>query len=500
MQTELLSDYLLSKIKRPETETDTETDTAKLPPLNLQLYHLIRKGILSGTFKPGLRLTSSRDLAKDLAMSRNTVMYAYEQLIAEGYLETRPGAGTFVADTVPDQITQPMPRRQHSDTSDLTLSARGRKLATQKSALNLQWGAFRTGTPDVTEFPKKVWMRLQNKVWYRSDPDLLTYAPYGGYMPLRKAISDYLKISRSVNCDASQVIITSGTQQSIDLVIKLLGNEKDTVWLEDPAYWGVRSLLSTLDVNSEPIPVDDQGIQVNVHSTTPPRFIFVTPSHQYPLGTVMSLTRRRELLQYAAKQRSWIIENDYDSEFRYGTRPLASLQGLDEHDTVLYMGTFSKTLFPALRIGFLVVPKALAEPFAVGLSQLYRSGQVFNQAILAEFMRAGHFGSHVRRMRILYSERLDVLHAAIKKHFNDHSSIIDGEAGLHLTFGLPDSCDDQAISEQARSEGIMSRPLSAYYADPSKGRRGLLLGYSCVPTEHIEPAFDRLAHIIKQHL
>ena len=495
MKAALISDFLLSKIERPEGRADT----SRTSPLNVQVYRLTREAILSGVFEPGLRLPSSRDLAKELGVSRNTILYAYEQLFAEGYLETRAGSGTFVADTVPDQITPPQSKPSESVSTGHGLSDRGRNLVASPSESYSKWGAFRTGAPDVAEFPKKVWMRLQNKVWSRSDPELLTYAPRGGHMPLREEIAHYLQISRSVNCDADQVIITSGTQQSIDLVMKLMGRSGDTVWLEDPAYWGSRSMLSSFDLDVVPVPIDEQGMQIQAQSDRPPRFIFVTPSHQYPLGTVMSLIRRRELLQYAARNQAWIVEDDYDSEFRYGTRPLASLQGLDEHGSVLYMGTFSKTMFPGLRIGFLVVPKALAQQFAVGLSELYRGGQVFNQAILTEFMRGGHFGSHIRRMRMLYSERLNVLHMAIGKHFGDYASIIDGEAGLHLTLGLPNHCNDRAISEQAKIEGIMCRPLSAYYANPDQGRRGLLLGYSCVPTEQIEPAFDQLARIIKQH-
>lgn len=493
MKATLTSDFLLPRIERQAGRSGT-------PPLNLQLYRLIRKAILSGIFEPGLHLASSRDLAKELGVSRNTVTYAYEQLLAEGYLETRSGVGTFVADTVPDQITPQASKSRPPSSASHMLAERSAGLVSRARNSYSKWGAFRTGTPDVTEFPKNIWMRLQNKVWYRSNIDLLTYAPRGGYMPLREAVAGYLKISRSVNCDPDQVIITSGTQQSIDLVMKLLGRNGDIVWTEDPVYWGLSSLLSTFDIHRVPVPVDDEGLQVQAQGSKPPRFIFVTPSHQYPLGMVMSLSRRRDLLRYAAENRSWIVEDDYDSEFRYGKRPLVSLQGMDEHGSVIYMGTFSKTLFPALRIGFLVVPKALAEPFAIGLSELYRGGQVLNQAVLTEFMCRGHFGSHVRRMRILYSERLNVLHAAIRKQFGDDASVIDGEAGLHLTLGLPAYCDDHAISEEAAVEGIMSRPLSSYYADPVNGRRGLLLGYGCVPVEQIEPAFDRLARIIEQHL
>ena len=308
------------------------------------------------------------------------------------------------------------------------------------------------------------------------------------------------RVSRSVNCSAKQVLITTGVHQSIDLVVKLLGQSGDHAWVEDPVYWGTRSVLDALGIERVPITVDAEGMQMNHrHLRKPPRFIFVTPSHQYPLGVVMSLTRRRMLLEYAATHHVWILEDDYDSEFRYGSRPLASLQGLDKNDSVLYMGTFSKTMFPGLRIGFLVVPEPLADPLSVGLSELYRGGHIFTQAILAEFMRKGHFGSHIRRMRVLYAERLRILQEAIQHHFAGKAGVIDGDAGLHLALGLPDNCDDRAISSQAQIEGIITRPLSSYYANASHARRGLLLGYSCVPNEQIRPAFDKLAAIIKQH-
>lgn len=232
----------------------------------------------------------------------------------------------------------------------------------------------------------------------------------------------------------------------------------------------------------------------------PPRFICTTPSHQYPLGMVMSLSRRRMLLEYAAAHKAWIIEDDYDSEFRYGSRPLASLQGMDTQDRVLYMGTFSKTMFPGLRVGFLVVPEALAPVFASGMAELYRGGQMFLQAVLADFMTEGHFASHIRKMRLMYAGRLYLLQQAIAQHFGEDMMITGGEAGLHLVLGLPPGCDDRAISEEARRAGIIARPLSRYYMHEKTAKRGLLLGYASAPDEQIKPAFDTLACIIKRHL
>ena len=486
-----LSDFLLQRIDRTPGK-----------PVNRQIYQVIREAILSHLLPVGLQLPSSRDLARELDMSRNTVTYAYEQLIAEGYLETRTGAGTFIADTVPDQMPDGVAAGKVPPdvNSNIGLSTRGAQLGERSGAYNLQWGAFMPGVPDVTRFPNKVWSRLQNKYWRRSRPEMLTYGHGGGYLPLREAIAEYLRVVRSVNCSADQVIVTTGIHQSIDLAAKLLADTGDRAWVEEPCYWGTRSVLESLSLKPVPILVDAEGINLRPGDLRhPPRFIFVTPSHQYPLGPVMSLSRRRMLLEYAAANKAWIMEDDYDSEFRYNSRPLASLQGMDTYERVLYLGSFSKTMFPGLRLGFMVVPEALASSFATGLSELYRGGQLFTQAILADFMTEGHFASHIRRMRVLYAERLRLLQEAIQQNFGDRIAISGGDAGLHLTLGLPDDCDDLAISRQALAQGIIVRPLSRYYMKPANVRRGLILGYACVPDELIKPTFDRLAKIIGAH-
>ncbi|MEM4988430.1 PLP-dependent aminotransferase family protein [Collimonas sp. H4R21] len=495
-----LTDFLLMRMERGVDGAKAAKGTGA--PLNRQIYQAIREAILSQLLPSGWQLPSSRDLARELAISRNTVTYAYEQLIAEGYLETRAGAGTFIADTTPDQIPEVRlntpPLTDPSGQSEL--SAHGAALIRQAGVSDLQWGAFMPGVPDVTLFPNKIWSRLQNKHWRRSRAELLTYGDAGGYLPLREAVAEYLRIARSVNCNASQVIITTGIHQSLDIVVKLLGEHGDSAWVEDPCYWGTRSVLNSLGIKPVAIPVDAEGMRMRLANLRqPPRFICATPSHQYPLGMVMSLSRRRMLLEYAATRKVWIIEDDYDSEFRYGSRPLASLQGMDTDDRVLYMGTFSKTMFPSLRIGFMVVPESLAPAFATGVSELYRGSQVFMQAIMADFMTEGHFASHIRRMRVLYAERLHLLQAAIERHFGDRITLTGGEAGLHLALGLPPQCDDLAISRAARAEGIVARPLSRYFMNAGARHQGLLLGYACVPNEQIAPAFDKLAAIIKTH-
>ncbi|WP_295751334.1 PLP-dependent aminotransferase family protein [Undibacterium sp.] len=493
MRTFNLSDYLLQYL-----------DKASGTPRNRQLYRLMRQAILDRVLPADTRLPSSRDLATELAISRNTVLYAYEQLLAEGYVEARAGSGTYVADTVPDTVHLPTvaTRRAAAIPETAHLSQRGHRLVAQAGAATQQWGAFVPGVPDVTQFPHKIWNTLQSKVWRKPPIAALTYGHGGGYQPLREVVAEYLKVSRSVDCEAGQVVITNGIHQSIDLCLRLLSDPGDVAWVEDPCYWGARNLLSASGVTIRPIKVDAEGIcPSEADLAAVPRFIFVTPSHQYPLGMVMSLARRRSLLDYARRHGCWIIEDDYDSEFRYSGRPLASLQGMDSGERVLYMGTFSKTMFPGLRLGYLVLPQALSKPFVTGMEELHRSGQAPLQATMAEFMTQGHFNSHIRRMRLMYGARLEILQQEIDSHFEGTEvQAVGSDAGLHLALRLPARCDDKLIARLALERGVAVRPLSSYYHDASQGDSGLVLGYACVEDANIAPAFEILAKQIKAYL
>lgn len=493
MQTFNLSDYLLQYL-----------DKNSAAPRNRQLYRLMRQAILDQVLPADTRLPSSRDLATELGISRNTVLYAYEQLLAEGYVEARAGSGTFVADTGAELVQVPVTpaQREAKKPSSDQLSQRGSRLVQQAGAASQQWGAFVPGVPDVTQFPYKIWNAIQSKIWRKPPIAALTYGHGGGYQPLREVVAEYLKVSRSVDCDASQVVITNGIHQSIDLCMRLLSDPGDVAWVEDPCYWGARNLLSASGVTTRPVKVDAEGICPDAADLAAvPRFILVTPSHQYPLGMVMSLARRRSLLEYARQHQCWIIEDDYDSEFRYGGRPLASLQGMDSGERVLYMGTFSKTMFPGLRLGYLVLPHTLSTPFVTGMEELHRSGQAPLQATMAEFILQGHFNSHVRRMRLLYGARLDLLRQAIAAEFEaSEVHAVGSDAGLHLALRLPPQCDDRAIAKEAQELGIAVRPLSNYYHDAVNAAPGLVLGYACVEDGDIAPAFAILAAVIKRHL
>jgi GntR family transcriptional regulator / MocR family aminotransferase len=498
LDTIILSDWLSARIERGTAE-----------PMYRQVLRLIQQAILIGQLAPGTKLPSSRTLAEDLDIARNTVLHVYDQLTAEGYVLSTTGSGTYVADTRPDAAAvravpgerpgEPAAAAAREHTASASLSRRGQRLMARAGVALKQWGAFMPGVPDVTEFPARTWSRLQARLWKNANPELLTYAPGSGYRPLRRALSDYLRVARSVTCSPDQIIITTGIHQSTDLAVRLLTDVGDRAWVEEPCYWGARSVLESAGLQLAPIPVDGEGLNPTGRSLdTPPRLALVTPSHQYPLGMVMSLARRRTLLEYARQHGVWIIEDDYDSEFRYGSRPIASLQGLDNAGRVIYVGSLGKILYPGLRIGYMVVPEHLVDTFRTGVAELYREGQLLHQAVLAEFIMDGHLTSHVRRMRALYGERRQILIDAIASRVGDSLPVMGDEAGLHLVLGLPDSIDDREVTAAALQAGVIVRPLSTYYSRENAVRHGLLLGYACVPNEKIAPAFDSLACVIER--
>ncbi|WP_277185085.1 PLP-dependent aminotransferase family protein [Caballeronia sp. BR00000012568055] len=489
MDTIILADYLSTRLDRSRGE-----------PMYRQVLEHMQQAILSGELPPGMKLPSSRTLALDLGIARNTVLHVYDQLTAEGYVTTTTGSGTYVADTAPREaaITRAEP---DTPRKPCMISRRGERLVGHAGVSPKQWGAFMPGVPDVAEFPARTWSRLQARLWKKPNPELLTYAPGGGYRPLRRALADYLRVARSVKCAPDQIIVTTGIHQSIDLSVRLLTDVGDRAWVEDPCYWGARSVLEASGLTLAPIPVDDEGLNPSARDMEkPPRVALVTPSHQYPLGMVMSLARRRALLEFARQHSVWIIEDDYDSEFRYGSRPLSSLQGLDDAGQVIYVGSLGKMLYPGLRMGYMVVPEHLVETFRVGVAELYREGQLMQQAILTEFILDGHLTSHVRRMRGLYGERREILINAIRARFGDTLAVRGDEAGLHFVLELPGEADDRAVTAQALGAGVVTRPLVNYYMKEADARRGLMLGYACVPNEQIAPNFSKLAEVIEREL
>jgi GntR family transcriptional regulator/MocR family aminotransferase len=480
----MLSEFLLAEMARLGTQ-----DTL---PLHRQLYESLRRSILEGKLPAGDRLPSSRDLAQDLELSRNTVVAAINQLSVEGYLVSRVGSGTFVNDNVPrvhPGRAMGSRRRGMVQPPAGELSARGKALSTAYCATELEIQPFTPGIADFSAFPLALWQRLQNKHWRMTYPDMLDYNNSGGYAPLRRAIADYLRVSRSVQLDADQVIITTGTQQSIELCARMLADHGDTVWVEDPAYWGAVKAFMATGLAISPVAVDDEGINPDAADPDkPPRLIYVTPSHQYPTGAVMSLPRRQQLLQTARRHRAWILEDDYDSEYRFSGPPISSLEGLDTDGRVLYMGTFSKVLYPGIKLGYLVVPKPLTTAFKQAHYDLNRPGHMPMQAALAEFIEMGHFSSTLRRARQNYAERRQCLLEALNPMLGTSGQpprISGAEQGLHLCLRLPSQAHDQAIAQSLARQGLTVRALSRYCIE-RKDLQGLVIGYGYAPLAAIQ--------------
>jgi len=467
--------------------------------LNRQLYECLRNAILDGSLAPSSALPSSRDLAREISLSRNTVLHAYEQLRAEGYVLSQVGSGTFVAETAPETHLA-VGRACNADESPqpqkaVPLARRAQALVDDASAAPRQWGAFMPGVPDVTQFPHRLFGRILGRLWRNPSPEMLTYSHGGGHIDLRVAIAEHLRVARAVRCNADQVLITEGVHQAIDLTLRMLADPRDTVWVEEPGYWGFHKVLNMGAWRVRPLRVDVEGDGPRAgwpRAGAAPRLIFVTPSHQYPLGSVMSLARRRELIGLARERGAWIVEDDYDSEFRFSGRPIPSMQGLEEDSPVIYIGTFSKTLFPGLRVGYMVLPRGLAHHFRTAHADLYREGHAITQVALAELITQGHYAAHIRRMRMLYGRRRAALAGLIQEHLGpDYLHAAASNAGLHLVLQLPESTDDVAIADAAEARGVLTRPLSRYYRF-GDGRPGLLLGYACVEEARIEGALQTL--------
>ncbi|MDJ0840033.1 MAG: PLP-dependent aminotransferase family protein [Acidobacteriota bacterium] len=469
----------------PLSEIHTiQLDQSDPEPLYRQLYRAVREAILLGRFPPGIRLPSSRAFARELNLSRNTVVNAYDQLTDEGFLERRHGSGSYITETIPDRYLRAQPKQAEDKpkpkSEDTGLSQRGRRLATQiDTPRSEKLLPFMPGLPDLAQIPLERWSRLVSKHWRDVKPDMLGYGNVGGLPQLRKAVAEYLKACRAVTCHADQVIITAGAQQGLDLACRLLLDEGDTAWLETPGYHGAQGAMISAGIQPVRVPMDREGIDLAAGKklAPKPRLIYVTPSHQYPTGITMSLARRLDLLANAETWGSYILEDDYDSEFRYDGRPLASLQGLDTAGRVIYVGTFSKVLFPALRLGYLVVPDNLIDAFLAGRCYLDRQAPSITQAALAEFIESGWFLSHVRRMRHAYAHRYRVMNELVKNVLSPWLSADPTPAGMHLTAYAKGPLDDQAVHQEAKKRKLLLRPLTDYYPD-RKGPSGFVLGYA----------------------
>ncbi|MDU9408822.1 PLP-dependent aminotransferase family protein [Pseudomonas sp. zfem001] len=456
-----------------------------------QLYQALRERILDGRLASGTRLPASRELAALLGISRNTVTRALDQLYAEGYVAGRVGDGTYVAELPHNRPTVAI--TAEADSPALQLLQRHHLATPAKGAPR----AFRIGVPAFDLFPFETWARLQARFWRKPSPARLGYGDPAGDLQLRELIAAYLRNSRGLTCEAPQVLITCGSQQAISLCAQLLVQPGARVALENPGYRAAGHAFAVAGAQLCGIEVDGEGLDVSaLQRLNDCQLAYVTPAHQYPTGVTLSLPRRLALLEWAKRVNGWIIEDDYDGEYRYSGTPLAPLAALDEQQRVIYIGTFGKLAFPALRLGYLVLPPALAESFARRQALEMRHSEIGSQAVMAEFIAAGHFQRHIRRMRLAARSRRDALLAAWPAMIPGCSSLPAVDAGLHLSIKVESLARERELITAARAAGIEMNPLSDYWLPGSEtaedARAGLVLGFAAVPEAQIVEAVQRL--------
>lgn len=463
--------------------------------LQRTLYQALQEAIAQGRLQAGAVLPSSRDLAHDLGMGRNGVIHAYEQLAAEGYVQpSRQGTVVAAFAAVSSAST---PHSPHAVQSNATVSQRVAGCDRRRTPEeDLQ--PFMPGMPALDAFPFATWQRLCDKALKQGSTLDLGYRHAAGEPELRQAIATYLRAARGVRCDADQVTVTDGTQHSLELCAHILADVGDTVWIEHPGYGGARTALQQAGLQVVPVTVDADGIappEAWWHDK-PPRMIYTTPSHQYPLGSVLSLPRRLRLIEQARQCGAWILEDDYDSEFRHEGPPLAAMQGQVEDAPVVYLGTFSKSMFPALRLGFIVWPQALADRALGVVGDLLRRGRPFEQRALAAFIDEGHFTRHLRKMRKLYALRQAALRDALSSQWPLPGEVLGGQAGMHLVLSLPASGPhavlDMELARCAYEQGVSPRPLSMYGTGGIAGFNGLVMGYANTHEDHMAPALGQV--------
>lgn len=467
-----------------------------------RIYDWIRSRIDTGAWGPGERLPSTRALAADLGVARSTVVVIYEQLAAEGYIETAAGARARVTSGLMQGRVQKKPPTAGSSRRSPPLSAYGQRVqaielperpVTQPRQINFLYGAIAD-----EDFPKLAWRRIYNQVLSRRQHELY-YGAAEGEPALRDALQAYLFRARGLQCSADQILIVSGTQQAIELCARVLVDPGRHVAMEEPCYLMARRIFESTGASVLAMPVDDQGLITSALPRTQCTLVYVTPSHQFPLGSVMSVGRRQALLAWATRQSSWVIEDDYDSEFRYGLRLIDTLQSLDADGRVIYIGTFSKALSPQLRLGYLVLPRLLVNPFRRAKQLADRHAPVLEQLALSEFIRSGMYERHLRQLKRKNERRRSALIRAISTHLGDRASIEGTDSGLHIVLWIRDipRSAEQSFVTRAKERGVAIWPISPLYAEGARLRRkrcaGFILGYASLSTEQIEKGIRLLS-------
>jgi GntR family transcriptional regulator / MocR family aminotransferase len=468
-------------------------------PLYRRVYHALKSTIRDGRLAPAARLPSTRELAADLRVSRNTVMLAYEQLLAEGYVVSRNRATASVASTLPASAMPAASRPKPANPPPVSAYARrlsgllGAAAGSGRSGLRYD---FRYGEPSIDEFPREIWRRLLATRARRTARDAFGYAEPAGYAPLRVALAEYLKRARGVVCEADQIVITNGSQQGFDLAARVLLDPGDVAVVEEPHYPGVTIPFEAAGARLAYTPVDDGGLQTQ-RLPSRARVAYVTPCHQFPTGVIMPLERRLALLAWAARTNCWVIEDDYVSEFRHEGHPLEALQSLDRGGRVIYVGTFSKTLFPALRIAYLVLPRSLVPSFVAAKWAADRFSATLAQEALTDFITTGQFERYLRRARNRNAAKRRALIGALRQHFGDRVEIAGENTGVHLVVWLKDvrPRDLAAVIARARSAGVGLYSVAPFHTSPPP-RAGLLFGYASLTEAEIRAGIRRVPDVV----
>ena len=494
----------MNKIVSPQMKLD------RSQLLYRQIYETIRSWILTGRYRAGERLPSTRSIASSLNVSRNTALLAYEQLIAEGYCSGSIGSGTYVNSSMEKSILiggTPNAQRSTANSATPALSSYAKRVGVSHpftASGSVRRPHFRYdfqyGLPGVGEFPHEVWQKLVSRRARASSMQSLRYGPAAGYLPLRQVIADYLRRARGVSCGPDEIVIVNGSQQALDLAARLLLDPNDDVIIEDPHYQGARQVFQAAGAKLIAAQVDEEGLNISglPKSAESAKLVYVTPSHQFPTGGIMPAARRLALLAWARKNNSYILEDDYDGEYRYEGWPVAAIQGLDQAERVLYVGTFSKSLFPSIRIGFLVIPKTLIKHFTAAKWLADRQTSTLEQEVLTDFIQEGHFEKHLRRSRMKYASRRKVLLQALEQALGNRVQISGASAGVHLLVWIKNMSQAQLnkLIEGAAKEGVGLYSILPYYLNPPKNRAGLLFGYASLTEDAIRNGVRIFAKLV----
>ncbi|OTG93519.1 GntR family transcriptional regulator [Acinetobacter sp. ANC 4654] len=469
------------------------------------LYCTLRDAILVGHLSAGTKLPSSRALAEMMSISRNSVLAALERLLDEGYLVTKPSSGTYVADIIPDQLIQiqkDIPPAVHQSTQTLNINPHIASLLPhwhKQTLFSQEKKIFHVGVGCVDLFPHQLWGKLLGRAWRQSYYQLGQFHDPRGYLPLRQAICQYVQSTRGLRCTEEQILIVNGTQQAIHLAAYALLQPQDQVCLDEPGYDAALNIFRSFGATVQPIESDNEGMKIPdiIQHHAASKLIYTAPSHQFPLGGTLSLARRLALLDWATQQQKWIFEDDYNSEFRYGTHPIQALQGLDQQQRVIYSGTFSKMMFPEFRLGFMVVPEALIDAFSVAKYYTDTRSSYLEQVALATFIQDGHYARHVRKVRKTCYERQQALILAIQHYLFDVLTVEPTDSGIHLVCWLKENWTEKDFITECTKVGLTVQPLSRY-CQTSCQKAAVLIGYAAHTVNEIQEYIERLAKSIKR--